>query len=223
MSRAASCLLVAFVLAGCVEEEVAVPESPPSSMDLIYQGPPEAPAYAGSPAMPRARVAAPEARRPAHIIRTCRAPDGALSFQDSPCAAGSIELSQRVVEPESPDAARRAAESQAAAINDARRVAEIAYGPSVRRSSSRQVAYDDREARCEAARVQAKKIRDHRNDPEFILRMRVQARFVLPDGRWLPPFRPGDERFSEMQVRALRLRMIRAWERRTGQTCPFAT
>lgn len=160
MLRAASCLLVAFVLAGCVEEEVAVPESPPSSMDLIYQGPPEAPAYAGSPAMPRARVAAPEERRPAHIIRTCRAPDGALSFQDSPCAAGSIELSQRVVEPESPDAARRAAESQAAAINDARRVAEIAYGPSVRRSSSRQVAYDEREARCEAARVQAKKIRD---------------------------------------------------------------
>jgi hypothetical protein len=74
-----------------------------------------------------------------------------------------------------------------------------------------------------ALRAEAKKIRDHRNDPEFLLRMRVQARFVLPDGRWLPPFRPGDERFSEMQVRALRLRMIRAWERRTGQTCPFAT
>lgn len=74
-----------------------------------------------------------------------------------------------------------------------------------------------------ALRAEAKKIRDHRNDPEFLLRMRVQARFVLPDGRWLPPFRAGDERFTEMQVRALRLRMIRAWERRTGQTCPFST
>lgn len=160
MSRAASCLLVAFVLAGCVEEEVAVPESPPSSMDLIYQGPPEAPAYAGSPAMPRARVAAPEARRPAHIIRTCRAPDGALSFQDSPCAAGSTELSQRVVEPESPDAARRAAESQAAAINDARRVAEIAYGRRVQGSTSHQVASRSSEAICETARVLAKNVRD---------------------------------------------------------------
>ncbi len=89
-----------------------------------------------------------------------------------------------------------------------------------RRNPDRPIDFD----RCaRILRAEAKKIRDHRNDPEFLLRMRVQARFVLPDGRWLPPFRPGDERFSEMQVRALRLRMIRAWERRTGQTCPFAT
>ena len=160
VSRAPFCLLVAFVLVGCVEEDVAVPESPPASMDLIYQGPPEAPPNTRAPATPRARVTAQQPNRPAHIIRTCRAPDGSLSFRDSPCADGSSELDRRIVEPEAPDAARRAAESQAAALNDARRVAEIAYGNSVRRSSSRQVAYDDREARCEAARVQAKKIRD---------------------------------------------------------------
>ncbi len=74
-----------------------------------------------------------------------------------------------------------------------------------------------------ALRAETKKIRDHRIEREFLLRMRVQARFMLPDGRWLPPFRAGDERFTEMQVRALRLRMIHAWERRTGQTCPFST
>lgn len=169
-------ILVSLCLAGCVEEEVATPGTAVASMDEIHQGPPEL--STAAPRSPRRalQTPAPPVAQDPHVIRTCEAADGSLSYQDMPCVDGSNELARRIVAREDASVARRAAQSEANAIADARRVAEIAYGRGGGSRTTTYYASESADDRCERARVRAKQMRDeHRGLPDIDWLRRLDA------------------------------------------------